>query len=46
VALYWSSTTVANLTLDAWRVNLTEGSVGSVLKTVNFVFVTAVRGGS
>ena len=42
---YWSSTTVANVTLVAWFVDFTFGDVGNFNKSI-FSFVTAVRGGS
>ena len=42
---YWSSTTNANNSNNAWNVNFNNGNVNNDNKTNNN-FVTAVRGGS
>ena len=42
---YWSSTTNANNSNNAWNVNFNNGNVNNNNKTNNN-FVTAVRGGS
>jgi hypothetical protein len=44
-SIYWSSTTVASFTSDAWFVNFLNGNVFFNGKT-SVYFVTAVRGGS
>jgi len=46
VSYYWSSTTSAGNAGNAWVVSFNDGSVNSVLKSLVFNFVTAVRGGS
>ncbi len=43
-SFYWSSTTFANYTGDAWGVNMWDGSVGNGSKTYN-LYVWPVRGG-
>lgn len=44
-SVYWSSTTYAPSTGDAWFVNMSDGRLGSGLKATGYRYVWPVRGG-